>query len=395
MKKQRNVKEPVRVRFKELRGGSMSVYLDQYVNGCRKYDFLRMYLVPETDAASRERNRLTMQRVNAIKAQRILELTNEQAGISNCVLHSKMLLADYLRLHLDDSKRTHRGDSYAANCRNMGKHLFEFLGNRRATLHMKDIDAAMCRQFAYYLRSVTKPNGQPLSAVSVHHYFGAFRSLLVAAVADEVIAMNPIDKLRKNEIPERPVVIRDYLDAKEVATLASTPCRNSEVRRAFLFSCFTGLRISDVQALRWGNIRQSEGGLRLQIVMQKTQEPISCKLSKAAIDCLKPLAGLEDSSQKDERVFRLPVVSSIERIIARWTEDAGIKKRVTFHTARHSYATMALTAGTDLYTISRLLGHRNVNTTSLYAAVVDEKRDAAVDSVAHLFQTHFSKQARK
>jgi site-specific recombinase XerD len=88
-------------------------------------------------------------------------------------------------------------------------------------------------------------------------------------------------------------------------------------------------------------------------------------------------------------------VSSIERIIARWAVDAGIKKRVTFHTARHSYATMALTAGTDLYTISRLLGHRSVNTTSIYTAVVDEKRDAAVDSVALLFQTHFSKQARK
>jgi hypothetical protein len=74
MKKQPKVKEPVRVRFKELKGGSLSVYLDQYVNGYRKYEFLRMYLVPETDAASREHNRMTMQRVNAIKAQRILRL---------------------------------------------------------------------------------------------------------------------------------------------------------------------------------------------------------------------------------------------------------------------------------------------------------------------------------
>ena len=395
MKKQPKVKEPVRVRFKELKDGSVSVYLDQYVNGCRKYDFLRMYLVPETDAASRERNKLTMQRVNTIKAQRILELANEQASVNISALHCKMLLIDYFRWHLDDSKRTHRGNSYANNCYNMGKHLFNFLGNKKATLHMKDVDAAMCRQFAYYLRGVTKINGQPLSAVSVHHYFGAFRSLLMAAVADEVIAMNPIDKMRKNEIPERPVVARDYLDAEEVATLANTPCRNGEVRRAFLFSCFTGLRISDVQALQWGNIRQSVGGLRLQLVMQKTQEPISCKLSRAAIDCLKPLAAWEDSSHDSERVFHLPVVSSIERIIARWAVDAGIKKRVTFHTARHSYATMALTAGTDLYTISRLLGHRSVNTTSIYTAVVDEKRDAAVDSVALLFQTHFSKQARK
>ena len=391
-KKQRKVKEPIRVRFKELADGSLSVYLDQYTNGCRKYEFLRMYLLPETDVQAREQNRLTMQTVNSIKARRIIALTNERTGISNCAINSKMLLRDYLEWHQSDCRRTHRGDSYVKNCQNMQKHLTSFLGQKFETLRMKDIDAGLCRRFADYLHTVRKQTGERLSAVSVHHYFGALRSLLAAATADEVIPMNPMDKLRKNEIPGRPMVIREYLDASEVAMLARTPCRNDEVKRAFLFSCFTGLRISDVRALQWKNIREGEGGWRLAIVMQKTQEPISCKLSQEAVDCLRKTfrEGLAQTAG-DGLVFHLPGSSSLEHTLAHWVRDAGITKHVTFHTARHSYATMALTAGTDIYTISRLLGHRNIKTTSIYAAVVDEKRDAAVDSVGRLFQLYLLK----
>ena len=85
-------------------------------------------------------------------------------------------------------------------------------------------------------------------------------------------------------------------------------------------------------------------------------------------------------------VFQLPSLSSVERAVRKWAAEAGIKKHVTFHTSRHSYATMALMAGADLYTISKLLGHRDINTTTIYAAVVDAKRDAAVDGVSDLFR---------
>jgi site-specific recombinase XerD len=87
----------------------------------------------------------------------------------------------------------------------------------------------------------------------------------------------------------------------------------------------------------------------------------------------------------------MPTTSSVERTIAKWALTAGIRKHVTFHKARHSYATMALTAGADLYTISKLLGHRNISTTTIYATVIDAKRDAATDSVGKLFQEHFSR----
>ena len=371
------------MRLKTLSDGSQSVYLDQYVNGQRKYEFLRLYLVPERDAESRERNRMTMLAVNAIKSQRIIALISSRIGMNVSPSDSRMLLANYISRHIEECQHLHRGNSYAANCQNMRRHLQKFLGQRMATLRIDDIDTGLCRDFIDYLRNAKKSNGEFLSATSVHHYFGGFRNLLAAAVTDELIPMNPVDRLKKGEIPRRPLVLRDYLDAVEVATLASTPCRNEQVKQAFLFSCLTGLRISDVRALRWENILQRDGLWRLQMVMKKTQSPIHCKLSQAAVDCLPECCS-------SGRVFALPSTSSLERIICCWARDAGITKYVTFHTARHSYATMALTAGNDIYTISRLLGHRNVNTTSIYAAVIDEKRDAAVDSVGRLFQKQFS-----
>lgn len=81
-----------------------------------------------------------------------------------------------------------------------------------------------------------------------------------------------------------------------------------------------------------------------------------------------------------ETVFPLPSNPTLCRILRQWTTEAGITKHVTFHTARHSYATMALTTGVDIYTISKLLGHRSITTTTLYATVVDSQRDAAVDT---------------
>ena len=88
----------------------------------------------------------------------------------------------------------------------------------------------------------------------------------------------------------------------------------------------------------------------------------------------------------DQPIFDLPVTATIEKTIAQWVHNAHITKHVTFHTARHSYATMALMAGADLYTISKLLGHRNIKTTAIYATVVDAERDKATDNISRLYQ---------
>lgn len=375
-------KEPVKMRFRRLADGSQSIYLDYYVNGRRSYEFLKLYLVPEGDPASKLINHHIMQAANMIKAKRVIMLVNERAGISNSILNSTMRLSDYLEQHMRESSLTHRGTSYISNCRNMRNHLRGFLGTRFGILRMKEIDTRLCRNFADYLKRVKTSTGKPLSPVSVHHYFGALKCVLTAAVKEEIIADNPVERMKKHEIPGRPVVTREYLDADEVVRLSVTACRNPEVKRAFLFSCFTGLRISDIRGLRWKDFKRVGDAWYFSIVMQKTQEPIVNKMSEEAVKWLGPF----DGKSGEQLVFSLPGMSCLEHIIAQWVRQAGIDKHVTFHTARHSYATMALMAGADIYTISKLLGHKSIATTTVYAAVVDAQRDAATDRVSSHFQ---------
>lgn len=378
-KKLMKVKEPVKIRLKALSNGNYSIYLDTYVNGRRTYEFLKLYLIPEQSEADRLVNEETLQAANVLKAQRTIDLVMGRSGVRSLKM-ARMTVGDYLERYKADCSRSHRGSSYVMMVGNMEYHLRAFLGRKMDTLLMKDVDSQLCYRFSEYLKRARTVTGRLLSGVSVYHYFGAFRNMMSEAVKDGAAAVNPVEQLKKGELPRRPEVTKEYLEADEVVTLSLAACPHETVKRAFMFCCFTGLRYSDVSQMRWSNIRRWGNGWRLVMIMQKTQEPIQCKLSSEAV------RWLPERGEDDERVFRLPGKSSVRRTIKKWVQQAGIGKYVTFHTSRHSYATMALMAGTDLYTISKLLGHRSITTTTMYAAVVDAQRDAAVDSVSDLFR---------
>lgn len=314
------------------------------------------------------------------------------ARLKALLLRRRMRLSEYLSEYRRRNLAERRGNSFDSMVSNMEHHLRQCLGPDFAVLAVSEIDTDLCKRFACYLKRAVKSTGEPLSQVSAHHYFSAFRTMLDEAVVDGLMRENPALKLRKQEIPKRPMVTKTYLDAEEVARLALTPCTSDVVKRAFMFSCLTGLRLSDIRRLRWRDIIKEGDGWRFSIIMQKTQEPMQSKLSSEACRWL----GLSDGRHlvgglAGETVFPLPSNSTLCRILRQWTTEASIMKHVTFHTARHSYATMALSTGADIYTISKLLGHRNINTTAVYAAVVDTLRDAAVDSVSRLLQQQLEK----
>ena len=169
---------------------------------------------------------------------------------------------------------------------------------------------------------------------------------------------------------------------EELKAAMAAPCPREDVKRAFLFSCFTGLRLSDVRSLTWGKIIKAPDGhtLYIRVRMQKTQKLLNVPLSKEALDCLY----LKDDA--DEPIFTLPAgASNIERNLMKWMQNAKITKHITYHCSRHSFATMMLTLGADIYTTSKLLGHANVNTTSIYAKIVDQKKIETVGLVDNFF----------
>ncbi|MBR1519710.1 MAG: site-specific integrase [Bacteroidaceae bacterium] len=382
-------KEPVKIRFKRLVSGNQSIYLDIYYNGCRIYEFLKLYLIPETDLESKIMNRQTLQAAHAIKAKRIIEIANGQAGITFNNDKSKMRLFEYLKYHLKACQKNHRGNSYINACRNMSNHLATYLGAKARYVKMKDVDLDLCKGFADHLKQARTKAGKALSGVTAYHYFGAFKSVLNEAVIDQAIIANPVMRMRKSDMPQRPVVIKEYLDADEIGRLANSYCHNDQVKRSFMFSCFTGLRLSDVRKLQWKDIKKTGDTYRYSIIMQKTQEPINNKLNIEAVRWLPDHMG-----DPEDFVFRMPSLPTIESAIAKWAIKARISKHVTFHTARHSCATMALMAGADLYTVSKLLGHRKIQTTTIYAAIVDKARDNAVDSLAEHYQNHLAQRQK-
>lgn len=175
---------------------------------------------------------------------------------------------------------------------------------------------------------------------------------------------------------------REYLTIEELRRLMNEPCSNEQVKKAFIFSCFAGLRLSDVRTLTWRNVLKSSDGktVYVHVFMQKTQKSNNVPLSNEALACLIKKENL------DEPIFVLPASdATINYHLKRWVKAAGIDKTISFHVARHTFATMTLTAGGDLYTTSRLLGHTNIHSTEIYADVVMERRTQAVNLLNAIF----------
>lgn len=201
-----------------------------------------------------------------------------------------------------------------------------------------------------------------------------------AAVRDEIIPFNPSTKLTPNERPKMEKSIRTYLTIDEVQKVYSTDFPSSPYTKTiFLFGCMTGLRYSDIVALKWDNLDfQSDGNVMMTIRQVKTKSSVSVPLSKEAIKLL---------PERPEQYMSTPIFG--ERICHRTVAEhvgnlmkkAGITKHVSFHTSRHTFATMMLTLGADLYTVSKLLGHTNIKTTQIYAEVINQKKKAAIDLI--------------
>lgn len=380
-------KEPVRLRSKKLANGNQSLYLDYYKEGRREYEYLRLYLVPERTPFDKITNAETLRAANAIKAERVTSIIAEDAGLKK-VAQSKILLSDWMRECADRAlQKTVEGmnrHTWGRMLEQTGAVLTEYAGAR---VRLKDIDKEFVKGFIDYLQHgyiITRGcanKGQHLSPKSAHKKYSCFRFALNEAVRDGILHSNPCNLLSSTDKIEVPESTREYLTEEELKALEATPTA-SAVRSVYLFMCCCGLRISDVKGMRWADIEKDGGRWRLRIRQQKTQTPLYLPLSDAARQYL-PAQG---DKPADSPVFEgLPTEPAMNRALKRWATAAGITKNLTLHTARHTFATLMLTKGADLYTTSKLLGHREIGTTQIYAKIIDKKKENAVDLLNNLF----------
>ena len=374
VKKPAKVKEPIRLRMKELANGSKSLYLDIYRNGKRSYEYLKMYIIPETDDNARKRNAATMTAANTIKSRRIIELTNGEAGIKRAEDKEAVLLLDWMNIYMGNQQKRGKKDGHQIKV--AIQILKEYAGER---VTMDQVDKAFCQGYIDYLLTEYRPQGKPVSKFTAQNYYRVLNGALNAAVRADAIKLNPFTKIGNSDKIRRPESKREYMTIEELRALIATPMKNETVKQAYLFSCFCGLRISDIIGLKWGNVYVDNGQYRLEVVMQKTKEPIYLPLSPEALRWM-PERG---EKRAEDAVFDLPSVTHVNILLKPWAKAAGIDKRFSFHTARHTFATMMLTLGADLYTTSKLLGH--IKMTQVYAKIINRKKDEAVNLVNGLF----------
>ena len=348
-------KAQVRLRSRKMKGGGQSLYLDIYDRGIRRYEYLHLYLIDERTPTDRNLNSETMRVAEAIRARRMIEVQREGAGMA---MPSDRTVASLLGEWVESRRGRSRGTvevwSYWAGIVSKWK---------GAGVALKDISKAWWTMYKDWVA------GLKLNATTKHHYIVRMRCVLNRAEKDGLLVVNPsrgdrIERVKRAE--------RVWLTAEELTRLKATHLDNPELERAFLFGCLTGLRWSDILPLRYEDIE----GRRLTKKIVKTGKVEYMTLNSQAVELIGTGAG---------RVFpSLDRRDRLTKYLQRWAMAAGVNKAITFHSSRHTFAVLMLSAGVDIYTLSRLLGHSSVTTTQIYADIVDARRIEAVEKLPQI-----------
>jgi len=365
-------KELIHLREKILSNGNASLYLDIYFEGKRKYEFLKLYLITNPKSASdKEKNRSTLQLAQAIKAKRIVEIQNKAYGFtSNTRLQANLL--DYFAT-LSEERKAEKGNY--GNWESARKHLGLYCD---ALTTFNDVDIQFVEGFKNFLKETKTKSGKSLSQNSQHSYYQKFAACLRHAYEKGILPHNPANSVRAPK-PGEPQ--RDYLSLDEIRALVKAECKFPVMKKAFLFSCLTGIRWSDINLMTWGQVQDLNGIPRIIFRQKKTKGQEYLDINDQALDFL------GERGQPAARVFEGLKYSAWHNMeLQKWCVRAGITKEITFHCGRHTFAVMMLDLGADLFTTSKLLGHAHVKTTQIYGKVLDKKKQEAVGRIPDLKQ---------
>lgn len=342
----------ITLRERKIKHGKITLYLDIYHKGKRTLEYLGIYL-----DGNRESNKEKRKLAEKVRTQREVEL--QTLGYN--------FIPDYRKRQNFISYFEAISKEYKSNSTLLGaiEKLKDYKGN---LITFEEIDEKWLEDFKKHM---LKNIGQNSAAL----YFQKVKQVIKRAKMEKIISVNPgefVPNIRM--IPAQ----RTYLELKEIEKLNKAECTDEQVKRAFIFSCFTGLRFSDIKKLTWDEIKTDQ----IQFQIQKTKAFSYVPLHPTALDILNKQRSVINLNTN--RVFTLPEKNWNNRKLKAWCKKAEINKNISFHTARHTFATMSLTYGADIATVSSLLDHKSIKTTQVYAKIIDSKKQSAIDSIPKL-----------
>lgn len=350
----KKIKSPVTIRTRKGKKGE-SIYLDIYINGKREYEYLNLYLSEGKTKEEKILNDKCMKIAQEIRSKREIEIIEGTFG--------KKKDNDFMQYYKDNKGKA----KYYATCEN---HLKAFLAGKNVSISSFDVE--LLDSFYKYLLTKVK---------------GSSAAIYIQAI---LFVLNKAEKhgYKTNKkgfrVPAAKSAERNYLTIEEIRPIykkySKSNKKGDHLIKAFLFSCLTGMRLSDVKKLAWKDIRKEGDYYRVFFEQKKTSQQEYLDINPQAYELL----GNREDIAEDKPIFKMNVDARSGHKLRESLAEFGITKHISFHCARHSFAIMMLELDTDIYTVSKLLGHTNIATTQIYAKVVDKKKRQAIDRIPKL-----------
>ncbi len=371
----------ITLKKKKLKSNRQSLYIEYYKGSTttpegkrkhlRDFEYLDLYIILKAKTTKEKQdNKETLELAENILSIRKAEHLQGKYQIRN-TKRKKIRFLDYYD-KLKEARYESKGnyDNWDA----AGIHLNNYCP---INLTFEEVDENFIKGYRKYLDTEAKTKGgTPLSQNTKYTYFNKFRACLKKAFEDNYLDTNLRKHAKAFKMGESQ---REYLTFDEVQALSNAKCKYDILKRAFLFSCVSGLRWSDINSLTWGDVRDENQGSRIIFRQQKTDGLEYLDISVQARELLK---GRKNNS---DRVFTgLKYGAHFNAEILRWCMRAGITKHITFHSARHTNAVLLLENGADIYTVSKRLGHRELRTTEIYTKIIDKKMKEASELIPKL-----------
>lgn len=396
-----STKGPIKLRVRARADGNFVLFFDQYIGeGKHKYEFLKLYLVPESgrnDTPNKTRNNKTWEQAMTIKAQRIVDMQNGTLGFNKAREHRNANVLDYL-ITMKEKAQENGKIAQVQGFSSVWGHLIRFTG--KEVIKFTEITPEFCKDFIDYLRTAktmprhpipakikNPPKATPLALGTCQLIQSYFNIMLTDAKLREVITSNPMDLVPRHHKIKRTISAANitFLTIDELQKLIDTPCEYKPLlKNAFLFSCSTGLRWSDVTKLTWGEVRRGNDplyGWSYNTHIKKVNKEEYSPIPELGRMFLPPYEGDDNAV-----IFPIKWNGHLTEDLMRWTKKAGITRRISFHVSRHTAATLNLTLGADITTVSKLLGHARIVNTMIYAEVLNEAKKAAADRQSGIFK---------